>query len=395
MKNRLSCLLVIIMVAISGWAGISARCPNGPQPESPGVNMIFIEDLAIKSAGLNNEYSFFAVGVEADSKGNIYVLNNHDYKVLRFNAKGEFLGAIGKKGQGPGEFEAPASMFIDRQDNLYVHDVVRLALAVFDDKGQFLKNIKGVEFLAWTSKFMIDPELNIVCGYQPLFASGEKNSYLIGKFDRDFQLIRKIYEKEGVITIYRIRTGEGVLSVQPPIYTPRVVWTLDQEGRIYAGYNDSYEIQILSPKGELIRSIRRDVKPEKIPEEERKKIQDDFEKRYPGVSRFIRFPQVKPTFVRLYVIEGYLFVLRERVGRDYSYDVFDKHGDYLGDIVLDFQPLVCRNGFVYTMRPEFEGEARSDNIVDVGIVRYKTVRKTGHLPAFRICSLLSHSFHSF
>lgn len=47
MKNRLTSLLVIIMVAIFGWAGKRARCPNGPQQGSPGLNMKFIEDLVI------------------------------------------------------------------------------------------------------------------------------------------------------------------------------------------------------------------------------------------------------------------------------------------------------------------------------------------------------------
>ena len=75
-----------------------------------------------------------------------------------FNEKGDFLGTIGKKGQGPGEFEAPSSMFIDHQDNLCVHDVVRMGLAVFDKNGQFIRNIKGTGFLARTSKFMIDPD---------------------------------------------------------------------------------------------------------------------------------------------------------------------------------------------------------------------------------------------
>ncbi len=93
MRSRLSPLPIIIMVAISGWVEISTRSTDVPKQRSRALNIEFIEDLVIKSAGPNNEYSFSAAGVETDSQGNIYILNLNDLNVLKFNARGEFLGA--------------------------------------------------------------------------------------------------------------------------------------------------------------------------------------------------------------------------------------------------------------------------------------------------------------
>ena len=341
------------------------------EEKSRSPHFKFIEDLRIKSSDKDQNYSFFAQGIEADSEKNIYVMDSTDFRVLKFDMEGKFLQTIGRRGQGPGEFEAPSSMIIDNQDNLYIQDVVRMALVVFNRRGEFVQNIQGTGILYYKSKYMIGPDLQIICGYQPLSSIEEGDLYKISKFDRDLNHSFDIYERKGVIFTYRIRTGGGILSVDAPRYTPGVVWTMNPEGRFYVGYNDSYKIKILSYTGELIKEISRKHKPERIPENEKRQIMEGLEKRFKNIPRQIRIPKEKPAFRRFYVVESCLFVLKKRIDTDYYFDVFDKDGTYMEEAILDFLPLVNKNGCVYTVRFMFEGEVDANNITDTEIVRYK------------------------
>ncbi len=329
----------------------------------------FVEDLIIESSG--EGYSFFAQGVEADSEGNIYIMDRYDFRVLKFDKEGMFTGAIGKKGQGPGEFETPTFMIIDKRDNLYVQDVARGLLVIFNKKGEFVENIKRTGMLYYLSKVMIDPDLNIICGYQPLSTIDDEQIYKISKFNRDFNHLSDIYEKKGVFITKRIRTGRGTFSTQAPRYTPEVIWTMDSDGRFYVSYNDSYSIKILSNNGELINEINRKHKPDKISDEEQKEMLESYEKRFKGISNYIDFPKVKPPILRLYTVEDYVFALRKRIGNEYFFDVFDKQGNYVDEITLDFLPWVNKNNFVYTLR--FIGNIETRDITDIEVYRYKIV----------------------
>ena len=61
----------------------------------------FIENLRIKSSDNKQNYSFFAQGVEADTEGNIYVIDFTGVQILKFDKEGHFLRIIGGRGQGP------------------------------------------------------------------------------------------------------------------------------------------------------------------------------------------------------------------------------------------------------------------------------------------------------
>jgi len=333
----------------------------------------FEEDLIIKSSDPNNIYSFFASGLEVDSKGNIYVLDSYDKKILKFNKSGKYLKAFGGEGQGPGEFESVTNIEIDKQDNIYVQDIVRMALVVFDSNGVFRKNIRGTGIFYFSSDFMVGPSGHIYCGYQPLQSIGTKNIYYISMFDQDMNYLLNIYKKEGVILQYSVKTSSGSYSFLSPRYTPNVVWTMNPEGRIFISYNDSYKISIFSREGDFIKTISRDISPEKVTVEEKSQIRQEFEKRHPGLSKYVKFYNTKPHILRLTIVDNYLFALKKREDYDYYCDVFDVEGNFIDEVVLKFYPMISKKGYVYTIRFEYDGPRDAGNIIDSYIVRYKII----------------------
>ncbi len=91
----------------------------------------------------NDDYLFYIpVDIDADSRGNLYVLEGGGKKIKKFDADGNYIKTIGREGQGPGEFMRPNELEIDRNDNVFVVDYGNNRIEVFDCDGKYLKSLK-------------------------------------------------------------------------------------------------------------------------------------------------------------------------------------------------------------------------------------------------------------
>ncbi len=63
------------------------------------------------------------LGVETDSKGNVYVVDHHNFRMQKFTPAGTFLCEWGTRGIGPGQFAAGHDFAIDANDDLFVLDL--------------------------------------------------------------------------------------------------------------------------------------------------------------------------------------------------------------------------------------------------------------------------------
>src|SRR5204863_3589877 len=71
-----------------------------------------------------------------DSKGNIYITDGYvNSRVAKFDRNGDWVKSWGSKGRGPGQFNTPHSIVIDRRDNIYVGDRGNHRVQVFDTEG--------------------------------------------------------------------------------------------------------------------------------------------------------------------------------------------------------------------------------------------------------------------
>lgn len=80
--------------------------------------------------------------IALDSAGNMFILDSGNNRIQMLNPEGIFIKTIGRRGQGPGEFQFPYSVAIDSQDYLYVFDSVNLRIQVFTPEGKQEKTIK-------------------------------------------------------------------------------------------------------------------------------------------------------------------------------------------------------------------------------------------------------------
>jgi sugar lactone lactonase YvrE len=78
--------------------------------------------------------------------GDIFVADGHggnsNARVVKFSKDGKFIKTWGKKGSGPGEFDAPHSLAMDSSGRLFVADRGNSRIQIFDQDGKFLAEWK-------------------------------------------------------------------------------------------------------------------------------------------------------------------------------------------------------------------------------------------------------------
>ena len=75
--------------------------------------------------------------------GEIIVANSGSHELRRYDSAGQYLGASGRKGQGPGDFGAVINLFPAPGDSLYVFDVENLRWTVHDGNGAYARVLPG------------------------------------------------------------------------------------------------------------------------------------------------------------------------------------------------------------------------------------------------------------
>lgn len=83
-----------------------------------------------------------ADSIELDSQsGAIFISDQKANVILKFDIKGNYLGRVGRPGQGPGEFSIPRRVMIVKNE-LVVHDAGNMRLQYFDLHGNFKKALR-------------------------------------------------------------------------------------------------------------------------------------------------------------------------------------------------------------------------------------------------------------
>jgi DNA-binding beta-propeller fold protein YncE len=78
-------------------------------------------------------------GVALSASGEIYVTDGYgNARVHKFSPEGKLLLSWGEPGAGPGQFRLPHSVFVDKQNRVWVTDRENSRIQIFDSEGHFL-----------------------------------------------------------------------------------------------------------------------------------------------------------------------------------------------------------------------------------------------------------------
>jgi len=188
----------------------------------------------------------------ADRSGNVFVANDVEFSIDKYDLQGRFLSAVGRKGQGPGEFEGLRripSFGIDSQGLIYTSSL-RSRIVVLNPDGSlngehdFPDEATG--YYVHLIKIAPNDDIHVMF-YRP----GEE--IRLARISAGFANTR-IYHRR------RARPGRALGEYL--YFLPD--FDFDRAGNILVTDGFEYRLSVYSPAGDLIRTLERPAQKNKI-----------------------------------------------------------------------------------------------------------------------------------
>ena len=149
------------------------------KPEFSDIKLYPKFSFPTKELEKKDIYLYRGQRFSSDSVGNIYVTCLGDHQILKFDSRGDFVGRIGREGQGPGEFQGP-NHAVTWKNRLIVLDNFRRNIQILDTKGVYIDG-----FVAKSCWDLVVSDSGLIC-IAPALIQSDENSYLT-----------EIYSQEG------------------------------------------------------------------------------------------------------------------------------------------------------------------------------------------------------
>lgn len=275
--------------------------------------------------------------IRVTDDGAIYILDWRDNCIKVYNNQGKHLRTIGREGQGPGEFRTPCYFSVSSDGRIYLMDSRNSRVVLFNTAGTYISEFRligarysGMEtdnnnFIYFSKEFSEGTRMMSIHRYN---TSGEE----ILNFCK-FKIVHPIIRKPSEYSPNRI-------IVQS---LPTKVWNITDDGRLYVGYDDRYQIDVYESEGELAFRFGREYSP--IPDKNSKGVI----KRYKYMSFYARH--------RLFDESGNLWIeiFNEDDKENIVYDVFSPEGIYLKQAHVKYRISLFKKGRVYSIISTDEG----------------------------------------
>ena len=315
--------------------------PKEPLYKTPVLE--FTEDLSLGGPDAEGDYAFSQIRHFAiDDSGAIYVLDSKEAHVKVFDASGRYLRTIGRKGQGPGEIEAPRSVSINRGSGELAVLQTSRRMSFFKLDGTFLRHLSFKEI--WALYGAVDSRGHIYV-----------TEGVVDEKDPRYEV--KMLGPDGSVIAMLARSPAPVRSGGKLTAFAAVAWfVVDREDHLIYGYPLTYEIQYFGPAGpKLLKKITREHDPVAVTEQERR----DWEKQNGrGPGQAVDFEKDHSAFDRFFASDdGHLFVRtweKDKDGRS-VHDIFDAEGRFIGRVPLKPLGLEMLNGRYYALEEDADG----------------------------------------
>lgn len=345
---------------------------NGSEPIFGSFFFNLEEELSIGGDPNKDEYYFpKRASLTIDDVGNLYVLDSGNFRIQKYDSSGKYLLTIGRRGQGPGEFQYPSSLTVDSAGRLWVFDPSPRAFKVFTDEGEYEKQVDVKTFI---SQVMVTAE-ELIFGRIDNFRAEEGPNTAVIKVDpetAEIETIAKFYWEKS-----SRRPGFGLHYYNNQLSLIR----LNHISFCY-GFSSEYKLYVIDETGNLLSVIEKPEAPTSISRDE--KVMTGKEgvflwtgRDMPEKWEDLDFPPHQPYFGRIFSDDqGRLYVFRflSILDKDASseVDVFGEDGRYLYRMTFPISPAVIKAGNFYEIRSD--GETGEISIVRHRITNWKEFR---------------------
>ncbi|MGI2904589.1 scytonemin biosynthesis PEP-CTERM protein ScyF [Tolypothrix sp. VBCCA 56010] len=211
------------------------------------VTLSYERSIGSPGFGGNGEL-FVPQGIAVDKQGNTYIANgrgvnpdgtpnyNLGNKIEKFSPNGQYIGAIGSGGTGPGQFDEPTTVdFNPVTGDLYAGDVYNNRINQFDSQGNFIRSFANGQFTGLIEGRLFFGPSGVTFDKAGNVYVGDFNGERILKFTPDGQQIGVIGGTAGTA----LGETQGVAGVR----------ISSVSGNIFLADQYNNRVQVLDPNG--------------------------------------------------------------------------------------------------------------------------------------------------
>ena len=330
-------LLPLIFLFFAAAAVGAPHVANGPEPAEGVVDLRLEPRWEVGGEDDEETILGLVTQIVEDADGNLYLLDRQLSQVSVFSADGEFLRALSREGDGPGEVRGPNDMFFTPEGDLALMQVFPGRVVLIDvmgePKGTFPYDSGGSSFAVLVRGESRGGTLTLA-GINQNFAGGQlSQTYFLSSFAADGSIVTTYLDKANTMNF-----GAMVLD-ERSVDFPWSRFDIDPAGRVVvAPSRDDYRIEIRNPDGTVALSFDRAMEPWIRTETDKTRIRQALEaqgRNYPAPPE-ITYEDTEPALNRLQVLaDGTIWTVTNRALRSQAegvaitWDVFSADGHYL------------------------------------------------------------------
>jgi len=358
MMKKHHIVIIVVLVGFLSFCSKEATQPDYPvvietvegiqtltNPEYPRdgrFDLLLTEDFTV-GEGLGDELGVLNQprDLKVDQSGTLFVLDGGDTNIKVYDAEGRFSHAIGRAGQGPGEFGRFIYFDISPEGRVFVFDGMNRRVNQFEKNGMFISDF-GIEGFhdkiavgsgkhIYLSKPVTTPEE--VIGKEQIL----EQKVTIYQYDFEGNVQKTFGEYRGLTTSYT-RVDENRSSGGSSPYGYQTIWGICMGDRFFEGYSENYRLTVHSPDGPPEFHFGRQFTQIK----------------YPYYGKGPVNPEFYPAFFRIIVLDDHNNFWLMQNGLDVPedikvYDVFSPDGIYLKQVFLPARISAVQNGKIYSI----------------------------------------------
>ena len=318
---------------------------NPAFPKEGVVRYALEEELVIGGEGAGAESVLNRPqDLKVDSRGHIYVLDWGDVDIKVFAPDGRRLRTVGRKGQGPGEFDIPAYFVLSADGRIFLLSGRQNQIIVLSDTGTYVSSFRldgfchglavdGRNRVYYTRFLSPEPgggeDFQLIQNRKALIRTDEQGEQAtkLGEY-LDVNMMRKVQ-----------KIGEGMSSqslTSREAYTTS--WLVGPDDRVYLGYNKDYRLEVYDPEWNLVFRFGREFTPLRHPAYKPDGAHPEF---YPAFSDWRKFFDDEGNlWLQQYVEEGV---------EEFVFDVFTPEGIYLKQVRVPQNLFFVRGDKAYSI----------------------------------------------
>lgn len=382
-------------LALIGGATFCLAC-TGAQEDPPQTGVgewEFVEDLRLDA----NAEDFSAIGrLYVGPQREIVVPEPQDARLRIYDSNGTLVTMIGRSGEGPGEFQAPAPVFW-AADTLVVFDML-LGRATYllpdgtparTEAGRFFRlglvaPDADSTFMAFTPEAVDDEGAKFGVAYLNFSTGGSREAQLVVlRVSRDGEPSVVATAPQHDDERWNV-TISGLTNPVPFVFRPWPEIAPDGSRFLFATTDQStldptYNLTLVRPTDDTVFSRSYEYLGEPIPDSAMDRgiadmvPESDLARRFRAVARE-RAPLVYPPAAVTLGLDGTIWVELRRTDRGTPVDVLSETGDPIGSLLLPPRSRIRQASMTHVWVTEY------DPLDLASVVRYRVVRHTGTGP---------------